>query len=82
MAQTVKKTPVMQKTWVPSLGWDPLEKGMATHSCIFLPGEFHGERSLAGYSLRGCKELVQRHGLQHARPVLTNIFNYVSVHLS
>ena len=25
----------MQKTWVPSLGWeDPLEKGMATHSSI------------------------------------------------
>ena len=23
---------------------------------IFLPGEFHGERSLAGYSPRGCKE--------------------------
>ena len=23
----------------------------------FLPGEFHGQRSLAGYSPRGCKEL-------------------------
>ena len=23
---------------------------------VFLPGEFHGQRSLAGYSLRGCKE--------------------------
>ena len=29
---------------------DPLEKGMATHSSI-LPGEFQGQRSLAGYSL-------------------------------
>ena len=28
---------------------DPLEKGMATHSTI-LPGEFHGQRSLASYS--------------------------------
>jgi len=27
MAQTVKNLPVMQETWVPSLGWeDPLEK--------------------------------------------------------
>ena len=26
-----------------------IEKGMATHS-IFLPGESHGQRSLAGYS--------------------------------
>ena len=28
---------------------DPLEKKMATHS-IFLPGEYHGQRSLVGYS--------------------------------
>ena len=29
----VKNMPVMQETWVQSLGWeDPLEKGMATHS--------------------------------------------------
>ena len=24
---------------------------------VFLPGKFHGKRSLAGYSLQGCKEL-------------------------
>ena len=23
---------------------------------VFLPGEFHGQSSLAGYSPRGCKE--------------------------
>ena len=35
LAQTVKKPPVMQETWVQSLGWeDPLEKGMATYSSI------------------------------------------------
>ena len=28
---------------------DTLEKGMAT-TPVFLPGEFHGQRSLAGYS--------------------------------
>ena len=39
------------------LGWeDPLEKEMATHSSI-LAWEIHGERILAGYSPRGCKEL-------------------------
>ena len=33
MAQTGKRLPAMQETWVPSLGWeDPLEKEMATHS--------------------------------------------------
>ena len=32
VAQTVKNLPVMQETWVQSLGWkDPLEKGMATY---------------------------------------------------
>ena len=31
----VKNLPVMQETWVQSLGWeDPLEKGMATYSNI------------------------------------------------
>ena len=30
------------------------EKGMATHSSV--PGESHGQRSLAGYSPWGCKE--------------------------
>ena len=35
VAQTVKNLPVMQETWVQSLGWeDPLEKGIATHSSI------------------------------------------------
>ena len=35
IAQMVKNMPVMQKTWVQSLGLeDPLEKGMATHSSI------------------------------------------------
>ena len=34
---------------------DCLEKQMA--STIFLPGDFHGQRSLMGYSLLGCKEM-------------------------
>ena len=35
VAQLVKNLPVMQETWVRSLGWeDPLEKRMATHSRI------------------------------------------------
>ena len=33
MAQTVKRLPTMQETWVQSLGQEePLEKEMATHS--------------------------------------------------
>ena len=34
-----------------------LEKAMATHSSIFLPGEFYGQRTVAGYSPWDCKEL-------------------------
>ena len=43
----------MQETLVRSLGWeDLLDKEMA----VFLPGKFHGQRSLAGYSPWGQKE--------------------------
>ena len=49
VAQMVEKLPAMQETGVRSLGReDSLEKGMATP--VFLPGEFHGQRSLVGYS--------------------------------
>ena len=35
LAQTIKDLPTVWETWVPSLGWeDPLEKRVATHSCI------------------------------------------------
>ena len=44
---------------------DPLEKVMATHSSS-LAGKFHGQRSLAGYSPWGCKELdTTEHALAH-----------------
>ena len=51
VAQMVKNLPAgIQETWVQSLGWeDPLEKGMAP-TPVFLPGEFHGQRSLGGCS--------------------------------
>ena len=46
----VKNLTAMQEARVQSLGWaDPLQEGMATHP-VFLPGEFHGRKSLAGYS--------------------------------
>ena len=52
----VKHLSTMWETWVQSLGWeDPLEKEMAT-TPVFLPGKSHGQKSLVGYSLWGCKE--------------------------
>ena len=57
VAQMVKNLPAMQETWVqPLVREDPLEKGMAIQSA-FLPGESHGQRSLAGYSPWGLKKL-------------------------
>ena len=44
------------ETRVRSLGWeDPLEEEMQ-HTPVFLPGKFHGQRNLVGYSPWGCKE--------------------------
>ena len=53
----------MQETQVRFLSWeDPLEEEMATHSSI-LAGEIHGQRSLAGYSPKGCKGSDTTQGL-------------------
>ena len=50
MAQMVKNPLAMQETWVQSLGQeDPLEKGRLP-ALVVLPGQFHGQRILAGYS--------------------------------
>ena len=53
----VKRLPTVWETRVQSLGWENLlEKEMATHSQVFLPGKSHGWRSLVGYSPKGGKE--------------------------
>ena len=69
----VKNLPVMQN--IPGQE-DPLERGMATHP-IFLPGEFHGQRSLLGYSGWGCKELEMTEQLTHTHSH-THIQNWKS----
>ena len=50
---------------------DLLEDEMATHS-IFLPGESHGQRSLAGYSPWGHKEL----DITEATEYTTSLFQH------
>ena len=55
----------MQETWVRSLGQQyPMEEEMATHS-VFLPGKFHGQRRLVGYSPWGHKELDMTYQLNN-----------------
>ena len=47
----------MQQTWVdPWVGKIPWRRAWQS-TPIFLPERFHGQRSLVGYSLWGCKEL-------------------------
>ena len=53
----VKKLPAVQETWLRSLGQeDALEEEMEP-TPVFLHGESHGQRSLAGYSPQSHKEL-------------------------
>ena len=58
VAQMVKRLPTMRETWVQSLPWvgkiSWRRKWQPTP--VFLPGESHGQRSLAGYSPQGHKE--------------------------
>ena len=57
MAQTVKNQPAVRETWVQSLDWeDPLERKWQP-TPVSLPGKFHGQRILMGYSPWGRKEL-------------------------
>ena len=57
VAQTVKNLPVMRETqvqsWVGKMPW----RREWQPTLVFLPGESHGQTSLAGYSPWGRKEL-------------------------
>ena len=52
---TIGKEPACQWRRLP--GWEEIPWRRAWQpTLVFLPGEFHGQRSLAGYSPLGCKE--------------------------
>jgi len=56
----VKNSPAvedMQELWVRSLGREVPWRRAWQPTSVFLPGESHGQRSLAGYSSKGRKEL-------------------------
>ena len=56
VAQKAKSPPVMQEILVQSLGWENPWRREWLPPLVFLPGEFHEQRSLAGYNPRGHKE--------------------------
>ena len=52
----IKDPPAMWETWAdPWVGKIPW-RSEHPPTLVELPGEFHGQRSLAGYSPWGCKE--------------------------
>ena len=55
-SSVVKNPPANEETWVQSLGREDPQRREWQLNPAFLPGKSHGQRSLAGYSPRGCKE--------------------------
>ena len=79
----VKNQPAMQETKVhPQDGKMPWKKEWLPNP-IFLPGEFHGQRSLGGYTPRGNKELCKTEQLTLSLfTTLKNTSLFGSVHFS
>ena len=50
VVQTVKNLPAMQETKVQSLGWEDPWRREWQSTPVFLPGEFHGQKSLVRYN--------------------------------
>ena len=56
VAQMVKNLPAMRETLVQSLGQEDSRGRERQPTPVFLPGEFHGQRSLVDYSPWGLRE--------------------------
>ena len=67
-----KESSAMQKTLVGSLGQEDPWRRKWQYTLVFLPREFHVQRSLAGYSPWGCKRV--RHDLALAAVTTSYVF--------
>ena len=56
LARSVKNLPATHETWVWSLGQEDLWKRGWLPTPVFLTGEFHGQRSLAGNTIHRVKK--------------------------
>ena len=65
----VKNLPASAGDGVRSLGWKIPWRRKWLPTPVFLPGEFHGQRSLEGYSPWGCKEsdMTEQHTHTHSK---------------
>ena len=77
LAQVVKNPLAMWETWVQSLAGRIPWRREWLPTLVFLPGEFHGQRSLTGYSPWDHKELDMTERLSHHLFILrsTNVGN-------
>ena len=69
----VNSLPAMRETWVGKIPWR--REGQPTP--VFLPGEFHGQKSLVNYSPWGLKELDMTELLTHTH---THTHTYTHTH--
>ena len=79
----VKNPPAMQEAWVWSLGLeDLLEKEMANRSSIFA-GEFHGQKSMVGYTVHGVADSNMNEWLNtHTQRLKGNIMSKMFIRMS
>ena len=83
----IKNPPAMQETHVQSLTWEGAWKREWLPTSVFLPGGFHEQRSLVGYSPWDCKELdmteqlsTHTHRIMRLYPFFSNkkyIYKYI-----
>ena len=76
----VKNLPAMQETRVRSLGWEDPWRREWLITPVFLPGESHGQRSLAGYSPWGLRighnsAIKHKYNIKHTIFVMKLILN-------
>ena len=55
----------MQEIWVGSLDQEDRLEEERQPTAVFLPGEFHGLRSLVGYSPWTCKDMTEQLNITH-----------------
>ena len=74
VAQMVKNPPAIQETWDWSLGQEIpwIREWLPTP---VLPGEFHRQKRLAGYSPQSCKESDVTEWLTLSLPILVHTFS-------
>ena len=65
-----KNLPTMQETQIQSLDWEDLRRKDWLPTPVFLLEEFHGQKSLVGYSPWGPKESDTTEKLTHTNTYL------------